>query len=192
MNWSYIAGYFDGEGHVAFHRNGKRQHMAYGLHWYNSHLRSLEAMREFIGFGNINKRKARAHQTYDVYILGITQRQQVLTVIDAMMPHLIVKLEVAKKLRNYLMDEKFREISPIRVTDFTRDDLHQEYWTNGKSAYQIAKEKGCSMGLINKALIRLGISRRPAGGSFLEGTKKSPETIERMKIAQQRRRKLNA
>src|SRR5262245_27340129 len=184
MEWAYIAGYFDGEGHVGFHPQRGREHFVYSLQWYNSNIESLDVMREFMQCGYIHKRTKREGRNHDVFVLIISQRQQILSVIQSMLPYLIVKREAAEKLRDYLLNVKFKNRGPVKITDFSADDLQDLYWQKEQSLSQIAKEKGCSPALVCKAMKLLGIVAREAGGSFLEGTKKSPETIERMKAAQ--------
>lgn len=60
MNWDYIAGYFDGEGnlHVTCVKKGEIK-KAYQLQIriYSSDERSLKAIKEYIGYGNIFLRK---------------------------------------------------------------------------------------------------------------------------------------
>ena len=51
VDWSYVAGYFDGEGHAGVYANG-----SWGLTFTNTHRPSLEAMLTFIGRGMITSR----------------------------------------------------------------------------------------------------------------------------------------
>lgn len=90
VSWAYIAGYFDGEGHVSLHTQTTRRTKSTGLTWYNTHLASLEAMQAFMGCGHIYSRMAPG-RTRRIYQLVVGRRAELLRVGVEMFPHLIVK-----------------------------------------------------------------------------------------------------
>lgn len=88
MTIEYIAGFFDGEGNVS-----KR---GWILTFTNTHRIALEMMRQSIG-GVINPRRKRTGSLgkKPVYDLKICGRLNVMRVLSLLVPHLIVKRELA-------------------------------------------------------------------------------------------------
>jgi hypothetical protein len=195
MNWSYIAGYFDGEGHVGLHpargRNGKRTTTKITtLCWYNSHRESLEAMREFMGVGFIGPGNGESTGKFPgskkpVYTLRISRKLALIRVIDAMLPDLLVKHDACLALRQHLIDhvnekraENFGKLLAIPVEDYRR-----WYYDEGQSMGDIARSLGATPSGVGRIFRVHNLEARPAGGAFLKGTTKSPETRAKMKAA---------
>jgi predicted DNA-binding protein YlxM (UPF0122 family) len=195
MNWSYIAGYFDGEGHVGLHpargRNGKRTTAKITtLCWYNSHRESLEAMREFMGVGFIGFSHKDgignfAGSKKPVYTLRISRKLSLIHAIDAMLPDLLIKKDACLALRQHLIDhvnekraENFGKLLAIPVEDYRR-----WYYDEGQSMGDIARSLGATPAGVNRVFRVHKLEARPAGGAFLKGTTKSPETRAKMKAA---------
>lgn len=196
MNWSYIAGYLDGEGHVGLHPNRGRQgtntlSKITTLCWYNSHRDSLQAMRDFmgvgfIGMGNGNQGKGKfPGSKKPVYVLRISRKLSLIRVIDEMLPDLLVKREACLTLRQHLIEhvnekraENFGKLLAIPIDDYTR-----WYFDEGKSLGDIAQMLQATPSGVGRIFRVHKIALRPAGGSHLKGTTKSPETKARMKAS---------
>lgn len=179
MDWSYIAGYFDGEGHVSLHqmnRGGKSMQRA--LTWYNSHLESLESMRDFMGCGSIGQK---AGTNKPVYTLCITRRSELVPVLNELIPRLIVKRDAAERLLDFLGTVEDESPNFGNVAATSTEQLIQWYHDEGKSYSQIAKILDVDASAIAQAFRVRGIKARPAGGSFMHNMPKSEETRRRMK-----------
>ncbi len=184
MDWSYVAGYFDGEGHVNFHLNARGRQTC-GLSWYNGHLASLETMRDFMQAGNIHtpKKGGFSGSSKVVHALQINRRADLLRVLDELIPRLIVKREQAERLREYLLTS-VRDESPNFgiVAAVSTEQLIQWYHGDGKSFADIARLLGSVHATAVAQAFRVrGIESRPAGGSHLKGVPKSEETRQRMR-----------
>jgi len=101
MDWSYVAGFFDGEGSVTKNMNQTGRYYPY-LVWTNTDRRVLEEMQKFLtanrirskvnfwANGDVNNRGWK-----DKYWLTVYDKSSVQECIYNMHPHLIIKtLEV--------------------------------------------------------------------------------------------------
>jgi transposase-like protein len=187
MDWSYVAGYFDGEGHVGLHRRGKVEGGVRCLSWYNTHLGSLEAIKAFMGCGNVRQTKQESHQNKPGYTLGVSNRRDILMVLGFMMPHLIIKREAAERLAKHLAIHT-REVSPNfgKLAAMSDDELRRLYCDRRLSVGQIARQVGVSHSAVCNRLKRADVERRPFDGSHMKGVPKSEETRRRMKESRRR------
>jgi hypothetical protein len=193
MNWSYIAGYLDGEGHVGLHPQTGRLGKVTSLNWYNSHRGSLQAMRDFIGTGYISLGNGKGYGGFEgskkiVYVLRISRKVHIIRAIDAMLPDLIVKRDAALTLRQHLIDhvnekraENFGKLLAIPVEQYK-----QWYYDEGKSYADIARILQATPGGIARIFRVYKLVARPAGGSSLKGQPKSEATRARMKASRQK------
>ena len=191
MDWSYIAGYFDGEGHVRCSQQGTRRQQTYGLAWYNTHRGSLEAIMRFMGCGYLEEGKLRANQTKLPYTLRIARKTDLLRVIDEMLPHLIIKKSEVERLRQYLIEfvDETRAANTGKLAAVDTETLRRWYHDEGLSLTAIAKRTGVKQAsAVSQLMERRGIERREAGGAHMKGVPKSEETRRRMLEAQRRRR----
>ena len=190
MDWSYIAGYFDGEGHVGLHKQTGRRGKVTTLSWYNSHLGSLKAMRDFMETGYIGLSRGGGKGSFEgskkiVYVLRISRKIQLIRIIDAMLPHLIIKHDAALALREHLVEH----VNEKRAANFgvllavPKTDYERWYLVERQSLAMIATHLHATPAGVLRLFKLHGIPLRPAGGSHLKGIPKSPETIARMKAA---------
>lgn len=179
MDWGYVAGYFDGEGHVAMHRQRGRSDMSTALVWTNTHEASLVAMREFMGLGRVYRVKTRP-----IYVLRVARRNEMLRALERMLPHLIIKRERALALKQHLETAPFREVSPNfgKVAATSTEQLQRWYNDEGLSVTAIADRLGVRHSAVSKAFQIRCISRRPRG-AHSKGIPKSVETRARMSAA---------
>lgn len=186
MDWGYVAGYFDGEGHVSLALKS-RGDKTRGLGWYNTHVESLNAIRDFMGVGRVRLRaKSSGLGTKPAYELCITSKVALLHVLEHMIPHLIIKRSRAEELRDYLMNHvNERRMEHFgKVASVSTEQLRAWYHDEGKSQSQIAKLLGgVTPSCITQAFKLRGIEARKAGGDHQKGVQKSPETRARMQAA---------
>ena len=97
MNWSYLAGFFDGEGCVQKNKNQTGRYYPY-LDITNTNTKVLEEIRAFLELNKIRckvnkqwRNNNPSHWTTSHH-LTIYDKESVLTCIFGMHPYLIVKL----------------------------------------------------------------------------------------------------
>lgn len=96
MDWSYIAGFFDGEGN--FHMVFTKKSIQIVCRMFGDSIKVFEEMIKFMGFGTIYRRKKEEH----VPELTITKKEYVKTFLENILPYLILKKEHAEFiLSNY-------------------------------------------------------------------------------------------
>jgi len=171
MDWSYIAGYFDGEGHVHFKAAPSRpDYILIYLSWSNNHRGSLEAMQEFMGCGFITngKRKNPAHMPGHALVVAAVE--DILRVGEALMPHLLIKQEALQKMMTWARDHRTARpdtwglLTTIGVEEITRLN-HDE----GLTQREIAEKLGVSSSGVSTFFLRNGINGRrrgPAEGAY--------------------------
>lgn len=94
MDWSYIAGLFDGEGNIHFNKVRGRFYILSRI--YSSNEKALLRIKEFIGFGSIYMAKT------GVFELTIIKKENNLSFLRAILPHTLIKKEIINfVLENY-------------------------------------------------------------------------------------------
>ena len=186
MDWSYIAGFFDGEGSVSM-RVTKRGDMTRNLVWHNTHRESLEAMQAFMGIGTIYTRTPTGLGKKTQFALQISNKAGLLQAIDGMLPHLIIKREAAEALRQYLIDhvDEHRMDHFGAVAAISTEQLNQWYHSEGKSQGEIAVLLGVKAGAIAQAFRLRGLEARPAGGTSLKGRTLPDDIRQKMSATKQ-------
>jgi len=185
MDWQYIAGYFDGEGHVSLHQTG-RGDRTHALLWHNTNLDSLRAMQSFMDAGSIKTRPPHGLGKKTGYILSITRKVDLLRVLDELIPHLLIKQQAAKELRQDLIDnvDERRADNFGKVSSIGDDQLKQWHFAEEKSVTEIAKMLGVNHSAVWQSFRLRGI--KPNRKS-LKGIPKSEETRRRMTVARRQR-----
>lgn len=185
MDWSYIAGYFDGEGNVTIHKNRQSGGSIRRLSWYNTHLESLEAMQSFMGCGRIT-RQDKKNRKKPIYALIITRRQHLIQVLDQLAPLLIIKREAAEALRAELELMRDESLGFGKIVALSTEQLRQWYEVEQMSCGDIARMLGVDHSGISRELKARGIEKRPRNDGHMKGKPKSEETRQRMKAAQRK------
>jgi len=105
MNWSYITGFFDGEGSAMM----STKNYQVSISFYNTHLATLQSIQEFIGCGRIGwiDRKTKQHGIKRQYILRISDHLDVLKLAKSLIGESIIKTEVLKKLIDHIESKKW-------------------------------------------------------------------------------------
>lgn len=164
MEWAYVAGYFDGEGNVRCKAAPSRpDYVLTGLSWSNTHRESLEMIQEFIGCGNMQKKK-KSNKYRSGYQLNVQRRDDVLRVGKAMLPYLIVKREQMEKMLAFI--EGNRSAAPETwgaITDVGVEEVSRLYHEEGMTQREIAKLIRVSDGAVSTFFLRNGINGRRTG-----------------------------
>jgi hypothetical protein len=104
----YIAGFIDGEGYFGVIKKSSK--VCTRGYYYVPVLKVaqvckndevLKAIKEFIGYGNIERRKSFAKNTSDSSCLEFRGMKRVIPIIDKLLPYLIVKKKQAELLKEF-------------------------------------------------------------------------------------------
>ena len=185
MDWSYIAGYFDGEGHVGLHAHGTRPNSkVVSLTWYNSDKQSLDDMQAFMGVGRVVLGSQSGLGTKPMYELVISSKLHMLYALDNMLPTLRIKKKPAEELRQHLLDnvDETRAKNYGVLLAIPESRYRQLYEEEGKSLAEIAAIFDATPSGILRIFRVYGIERRGNPG-MRKGMPKSPETRARMKAS---------
>ena len=103
MDWSYIAGFFDGEGSISVSKISKKQGKirAYQIlvRFYNSDLDVLNKIKEFLGCGKIYQNNKKTDDRNILYELTISSKSQVQNILIN-----LLKFSISKKEKiNYIL-----------------------------------------------------------------------------------------
>lgn len=184
MDWSYVAGYFDGEGTAGLWRQRKYGYLA-RISWCNTHEESLRAIQAFIGCGHMSKPRTHGLGSKPVFVLSVSRRADIIRVLDAMMPHLIIKRDVSAKVRDHALhnikDEPGRRGQVVALTE---DELRQLHWGDGHSIMEISRQLGVSHSAVSRVMKQRGIPVRSRAG--MKMPPRSEETRARMRMARAR------
>ncbi len=143
MNWSYIAGFFDGEGSVAHNGIGFRISIP------QTNEEVLKSIRNFVGFGFIIKIKKRKKHWKDCWTYYIASKKDVYCFLQQILPHLIVKKDIALEA----MGKLEKQLSDMQ----DKKELHDKR----KNAAKFLRSKGWDYRKIGKELkIDWGYARR--------------------------------
>lgn len=111
MDWSYIAGFFDGEGNIKVNKisdkEGPIKSYQIAIRFYNSNLELLNKIKDFIGYGAIYSSKKKPPAGI-VHELTITKKSHV--------------REVLQKLSEYSHDKKGKINFILKNFDFSRNN----------------------------------------------------------------------
>lgn len=99
MDWSYIAGFLDGEGSIA--KNGETD---YRIAIPQTNEEVLQAIKSFYGVGNICKVTKRKEHWKDSWTYTVARQVDVLVFLKNVYPYLIVKKRSARKLIPVIAD----------------------------------------------------------------------------------------
>lgn len=186
MSWEYIAGYFDGEGHVSLCMTG-RGIRARSLMWANTNRESLEAMRSFMGVGRVVARKKSRPHYKQPYELKIGKKSELLHVLNGMECHLIIKRAQAAALRAFLetVDDSMM-VNFGKAAAVSTDQLVQWHHIEKKSHDQIAALIGVTRTSISRELRKRGISqpvRVNGGGVHTDAVKQRLSALKKAQWA---------
>ncbi len=93
MDWSYVAGFIDGEGSIT--RNGDTD---YRITIPQTNQEVLETIKTFSGVGNICKVRKRKSHWKESWIYAVAKQEDVLVFLRNVYPRLIVKRGIVRRL----------------------------------------------------------------------------------------------
>ena len=102
MNWSYIAGFFDGEGSLT--HNGK----GFRITVPQTNEEVLNKIRDFSGVGYVIKLRKREAHWKDAWLYYIASTKGVCIFLEKASPYLVLKKKLALETIPYLKKELIR------------------------------------------------------------------------------------
>lgn len=107
MTWSYIAGFFDGEGSITHNGKGFRITIA------QTNMEVLDEIKFFVGAGNIISVTKRHPHWKDSWVYNISTQKEIYKFLLNVLPFLIVKKALAQKtiplLRGVVVKQESRK-----------------------------------------------------------------------------------
>jgi len=165
MDWSYIAGYFDGEGNVVFNAPPSRpNYVITGLCWTNTHLESLAAMQAFMGCGRISKGRRMKLGRRDIYSLEVRCRDDILRVGRQLLPRLVIKRQRLLEMVAFVREHRRSQPKTWgRLAALGVAEVRRLYWLEGLNQKQIGVRAGVPRNAVAVFMGRNGIKGRPRG-----------------------------
>ena len=160
MNDGYLAGFFDADGSVSIstYSSGTQKIQ---LRFDNSHLGVIECIRKHLGVEHrkIYSLKPSSKDGFPrktMYELAISEHKLALSIMERMLPHLIVKRKRVEEAIQFVKDKKWK--SDI-VEEYT-EKIRKLYWDEGLSCSEIGERLGKGHRNVWIKMKRAGIPRR--------------------------------
>lgn len=145
MTWTYIAGFFDGEGSLIKKPNKK----SYRIQIAQTNKKVLKEILEYVGCGHICHPKKRKPHWKESWMFYISKQEDVLKFLKKIADNLIVK---RKQVNEFL---------PILEEQVLKKGVHQRKIITRKRRAKILRKQGLSYREIGKKLnIDWGYARR--------------------------------
>lgn len=175
MDWSYVAGYFDGEGTAWCKvREGRGHRPRVSLTWANTHLGSLEAIRDFMGIGTIRARSKPKGHYKQMYVLVVSAREPMRVAVEGMLPHSIIKRQALLDLQTVL--DGMRSAHPRHGLMAIQDpEVIAGWYAEGLTHGEIAERVGVSREATRRYMRVHGIQSRKGGNTVASLRIKNPE-----------------
>lgn len=146
MDWSYIAGYFDGEGTIT--NSNKKTCKRFHIAITNTNLESLKEMQLYSNLGHIYKCKRRGKEYYkDTWVWLIQRNKEIIYFLEKIEPISIVKKDKAVFVKNHLLEREAQRKTPenlkVKLIEISR---------KGLSLIQMANELGIDRDTISTYL----------------------------------------
>lgn len=100
MQWSYIAGFFDGEGWITYRGNANSDNKTVVLGLGQKQKMILDKIR-----GWLNVERCLTVDRHEQWSLQIAAKDKVLVILKALKPFLIIKQEKAEKAIKYIQED---------------------------------------------------------------------------------------
>jgi len=143
INWSYLAGFFDGEGSIT--HNGK----GFRITIPQTNLEVIKKIQQFTKYGNVLSISKRKSHWKDSWIYYIARQKDILFFLKRIFPHLVVKKSYTKQV-----------IKTLNIV-VARQERHASAIKNRKINARGLRKRGLSYRAIGKRLnIDWGYARR--------------------------------
>lgn len=161
VDWSYIAGFFDGEGSIHFTTDARAV-----MYFSNMHRETLERIRQFImDFLKVDyitlrswKKNPKYKMNADYYAIQIANHEHVLKVAEKLVEYSITKHDKLLRAIVLIKCRKWQKWNCGALKDVTGDDLARLYSQMG--TVRMARLYGVSQNSIIRKMQRLNIKLR--------------------------------
>ena len=153
ISWSYIAGFFDGDGSLSFYGNRRQSPWYFSIVEPNREL--LELIRKFVGAGYIYSHGK------NCLMLRISKREVLEEVGQKLLLHCIAKKEKISEMLTYFVTHEWH--TNYKMKGVTKDALENLYISKGLSIRKIASNFHVKYASARGKLLKLNIPLRPLG-----------------------------
>jgi len=162
LDWSYIAGLFDGEGTVTHSPKGNHGNRPeVGIRIYNTDRKPLDHIKDFCAFGHVYAMRHRGPWRYKIcYSFDTSNHEDVLSFAEKILPHAIIKRRQLEELVVAIKTYKWKQ-SPHPL-NWNPETIRRLYWDEQKGSYEIARMLNTLPTTIVSFMRHRGIPRRPA------------------------------
>lgn len=162
MDWSYVVGYFDGEGTAGVYKIARSSAPKVEITWHNTHLESLQRIRDFIGCGIIRERSQKKPGypgAKAMYSLVVATKSDIARIVPLMIPLSIIKREALQNVLakcDYLITPGKRGV----VSALGVDEVRRLYHEEKLSTVEIGDRLGVTYGAVKYFMEKNDIARR--------------------------------
>jgi hypothetical protein len=176
MTWEYLAGFFDGEGHVGVHKAGRYRQASVTV--ANTHEPTIDQIAEFLSSFGIGHSKFR--RVYDngkwktAYKINVTGIKNSTKFLSAILPYLVTKREAALTTLEWLSKQTPR--------DFWSKESYERalaWYSSGKTLRQASAIVGMDQKSLRVYGKKVGFkfrSRQEAALAYRRGVYQSAQT----------------
>lgn len=152
MDWSYLAGFIDGEGSLMLVRSGSYRYKNVprvptyrpNLAITNNHRGVLEATRDFVGLGRVYMRRRASPHHRDSYIF-MASGFRLMPIIQNLLPHLIIKRVQAEVMIAFIERRVIQRTKPFTHEDYSLVQrmqlLNNRHWDHGSPMQPIPEPR---------------------------------------------------
>jgi hypothetical protein len=159
MNWSYIAGFFDGEGcATARRRDGHFENL---LQTSNTDRTALERCQEFAVMGVVRKQggEKKHPNNKQAWTWRIGHRKDVLRFIENVKEYVIVKRAALLQMEKDILEHNYHR-APLKLRDVDPEEIRRLYWKVTKPIHEIAETYSVTTGAMFEFMVKNEIPRR--------------------------------
>lgn len=148
MDWSYIAGFFDGEGSLTHNGRGFRITIP------QTNEEVLNKLRDFSGIGYVIKLKKREIHWKDAWLYYVASTKDVCIFLKRVAPYLVIKRDNAEKAIPYL-EKGLVDMRKKKQLHDKRKVEAKKLRSNGLDYRTIGKKLGIDWGYARRLVLDL-------------------------------------
>jgi hypothetical protein len=155
VDWSYVAGYFDGEGNVSCGKQTK-------VSFFNTHKLSLLEIQKRLSAGRIYERRNSKSSLgrKRMYVLTVCRGEDLRRILPRLIKGSVIKKSELEKLLRVVLTRRFRTTPYEWWKSIDIRLFAARYHSRNGSIAVLAKQYGVSQTAIFKLLVRKGITRK--------------------------------